>query len=823
MGNCSAGSYVDGNFRVPQPQDEIIIQTDLSEITKAQMKTFQIPFDTYVLIEFTNMAPVFLPSTIAYKKQKYDQISKSIKKVKGVYFQDECFNVKNMINSVISYIDENIQESKNISKYEVNALTGYKIGELTKVYINNNKNELSNERDVVKYFEKVIKEKESFIINRNTNNITINTFGNANLLNVILFILEKDNFWVQNLLYKFDYETKIFIIKLYIQGIQRHILLDESIAINDKKEPVFINPPIEQFWILLVEKAIAKVNRSYGNSLRCFASELFPLLSGIPLMKYSHSCYTQKEISKLIKEALSKKYVCFSECDNNSNEDKKVHPYPSLRFLSFFIESIFKVNNHKFIELTIPINNEATSISKLKVEMLKDYQDDIKNTTFFPKEKMESNQTIYMSYDFIYTYFQSTFIYKYEEQYIYSTKKLEISSNQYTMLKLNPLQKTKTIITVHLKESRYSSQDIPNCYTQVLLVRLKVDETIIKKKEANATLNIQRDYTVLSDSKGSFYDEENEYLFEYVNSAFSSDSKNSIEVTLDPNETYYILVKLICNVNLTMNCVVSLYSSTFIEIVENLNSGIENIIEHKFLQPQNLTTLIQSLKYFFISHTNIRENYEDKVIENQVKYSVSKKDITLGFKIIKVENYSDKKFVTMTLEYNSIDMNLITLTIAGKVNESQKEKNDSINEFKLILAPGSSEILIFQCLKIIPSYNFFPQFIIDRQQQFNIRDFQTQKKTKINQDVYYQEIPYGKGVFVIVINSSDIEYVVRAIFDVIDNLEVDTENDDNEVEMILKPLSKNFINLRMIDTKAKIAYQITFLSKINNVENEVHH
>ena len=176
MGNCSAGSYVDGNFRVPQPQDEIIIQTDLSEITKAQMKTFQIPFDTYVLIEFTNMAPVFLPSTIAYKKQKYDQISKSIKKVKGVYFQDECFNVKNMINSVISYIDENIQESKNISKYEVNALTGYKIGELTKVYINNNKNELSNERDVVKYFEKVIKEKESFIINRNTNNITINTF-----------------------------------------------------------------------------------------------------------------------------------------------------------------------------------------------------------------------------------------------------------------------------------------------------------------------------------------------------------------------------------------------------------------------------------------------------------------------------------------------------------------------------------------------------------------------------------------------------------------------------------------------------------------------
>ena len=77
MGNCNISSSIDGNFRVPQPQDETIIQTELTEIAKDQMKTFQIPFDTYVLIEYANMAPIFINSTIVYKKQ--DPVSTIVK------------------------------------------------------------------------------------------------------------------------------------------------------------------------------------------------------------------------------------------------------------------------------------------------------------------------------------------------------------------------------------------------------------------------------------------------------------------------------------------------------------------------------------------------------------------------------------------------------------------------------------------------------------------------------------------------------------------------------------------------------------------------
>ena len=111
MGNCNVSTtLVDVNLRVPQPQDETIIQTEKIDYTKKIIQSCQIPFDIYVLIEFTNMTPIFLSSNIMYKRQKYDQISKTIRKVKGIIFRDECFNVNNTINSIVSYIDESIKE-----------------------------------------------------------------------------------------------------------------------------------------------------------------------------------------------------------------------------------------------------------------------------------------------------------------------------------------------------------------------------------------------------------------------------------------------------------------------------------------------------------------------------------------------------------------------------------------------------------------------------------------------------------------------------------------------------------------------------------------
>ena len=383
MGQCTLGnSDKTYEFNISK-YNEIIVQSQLNEISINQMKTYQMPFDTYILMQFTNMSPVFVETTLIYKKQKFDIIVKNIKKInnigKNVIFEDECFNVHNLINSVITYVDENIEEMKMISTKDISKIKNYKFEKISNIYFKNcNQYEMGMKFNNISQLTKINGEMKS---------IQINEYGNINLINLLLFLMLNDKFWMKNLLYKFDYDTKTFVIKLYLQGVPRHILLDEYIPINENNEPAFINPSIDYFWILLIEKAIAKVNRSYTNSLRSFSSELIQILTEAPLFKYSHKDNELKVIWKILKYSTIDNLICFCEnenykCENGINNNnlnnlnninRNLNPDESkdeksnyLKFISFFVSSIFKVNNRKYIELFLPKCNKLNEIENFK-------------------------------------------------------------------------------------------------------------------------------------------------------------------------------------------------------------------------------------------------------------------------------------------------------------------------------------------------------------------------------------------------------------------------------------------------------------------------
>ena len=80
MGQCTLGN-LDKTYEFNiSKYNEIIIQSQLNEISINQMKTYQMPFDTYILMQFTNMSPVFVETTLIYKRQKFDVIVRNIKK-----------------------------------------------------------------------------------------------------------------------------------------------------------------------------------------------------------------------------------------------------------------------------------------------------------------------------------------------------------------------------------------------------------------------------------------------------------------------------------------------------------------------------------------------------------------------------------------------------------------------------------------------------------------------------------------------------------------------------------------------------------------------
>ena len=116
-----------------------------------------------------------------------------------------------------------------------------------------------------------------------------------------------------------------------------------------------------------------------------------------------------------------------------------------------------------------------------------------------------------MRFEDFYNTFINTFIYKQQNQNIYNFKKIEINSQQYTLVKIKSLKRNNCIITLHLKEGRYSSQSISNIYPiRMILVRLKVEDKFIRKNIINQNHNNLSENRLqnIIDSKGNIYGEE---------------------------------------------------------------------------------------------------------------------------------------------------------------------------------------------------------------------------------------------------------------------------------------------------------------------------
>ena len=62
----------------------------------------------------------------------------------------------------------------------------------------------------------------------------------------------------------------------------------------------------------------------------------------------------------------------------------------------------------------------------------------------------------------------------------------------------------------------------------------------------------------------------------------------------------------------------------------------------------------------------------------------------------KLEHLFNDKFTITHLTYNVNNLNLITIKLNGRVNESQKKLNSNQNESQIILASHSSDILFFE-------------------------------------------------------------------------------------------------------------------------------
>ena len=103
--------------------------------------------------------------------------------------------------------------------------------------------------------------------------IKLNKYGNINLVNCIYMLINKDKNYFKNLFIKFDIENNEFEYKCYQSGQEEVILFGNKVIKNTE----FIHPSEGNYWIFLIEKAIAKLYKHYINTYNLLASDLYQI------------------------------------------------------------------------------------------------------------------------------------------------------------------------------------------------------------------------------------------------------------------------------------------------------------------------------------------------------------------------------------------------------------------------------------------------------------------------------------------------------------------------------------------------------------------
>ena len=94
-------------------------------------------------------------------------------------------------------------------------------------------------------------------------------------------------------------EQHFFAIKILYRGIWRLIYLDDYIPFNNIKNKFsFSRPSNNELWVVLLEKAWAKIYKSYSNIEGGDPEEPLHDLTGAPVKKYRISKYARLKETK---------------------------------------------------------------------------------------------------------------------------------------------------------------------------------------------------------------------------------------------------------------------------------------------------------------------------------------------------------------------------------------------------------------------------------------------------------------------------------------------------------------------------------------------
>lgn len=273
-------------------------------------------------------------------------------------------------------------------------------------------------------------------------------------------------------------------ICLKIDGEWNVIILDDYIPCsNSTKKPIFAKPKGNELWAILLEKAWAKVNGGYINTVAGMASEVIECMTNFPFEYYQTSLATNDEEYKA---DLWRKILEAS--DNDYIMTTALPPKQEAKTVGL-------VDGHEYtLQYGREIEVDGESIKLLKIRnpwgsinykgkwgpndsrWTKDLKD-----AFEYKNVYDGEGEFYISYDDFLFYFGDIDICKIEKRICLLQSKIEYSDpHPYKLFEINLSEPSKLDVTIFKPYYRFK-KDLPTYWTlnqQLFLAKVEDLETM---------------------------------------------------------------------------------------------------------------------------------------------------------------------------------------------------------------------------------------------------------------------------------------------------------------------------------------------------------
>ena len=254
--------------------------------------------------------------------------------------------------------------------------------------------------------------------------------GNCYFFSALKFLMEEPERITSLIDYslplkKIDY----FKVYIYLNGYKSTLILDKYFPCINQNNLIFskYNPKTKNIWPMILEKAWAKVNSSYEDTIDGNISDIFLFLTPCPIKLYHHDI-KYNDIFEKICYAIDHKYIVC--CDINSKND------------NILLKKLGVISNHayKIIGYGTILDSEGKKSNLIKIH--NDYQitswigkwspyssiwttEYKKHLNYNPEDPSEKNN-YYMEINDYLKFYTTTYILYWHKNYNYFSRKIYI-------------------------------------------------------------------------------------------------------------------------------------------------------------------------------------------------------------------------------------------------------------------------------------------------------------------------------------------------------------------------------------------------------------